>query len=518
MQEVQFNNYLQYEPSDADSNKRKKATRACFHCQKAHLTCDDSRPCQRCIKRGLAPTCTDAIRKRAKYLQQDEGGKDASSDNLFGTSSFSSPLDQVQSSIAGTGNNNNSNNNTSSNNNTNLMDTSANPFLNLSLNELQEFGFGSETTGLEYGFLGNMLQNPLDLNTSSGAGTSVSSAPSATSMTDFSASLDTMGFPAFTNTNTSNTISSVPMTVNNPYNAFPGLFPMSTTVSFAPGANTLANSSNSPGSSSSPQQSTMKATPTSTPNSSSTPAPSKEAFAMPKQSPTVRTSSAIPPAVSPSSNSATSPSTVKRNSTSSLGTPKRKIQGNTPEAVYTSVRRPFNYAEGFHYLIQYVREKMGREDLMRISRALALFRPSFLALIMNLTEEDLVFMEKCMQRTLLEYEKLISFSGTPTVVWRRTGEVCLVGKEFLLLTQWPKDTLLNKKTYIYELMDNQSAVEYWEKFSTHAFDNTDKSCIYSCILKTPNQKPVPCTFCFTIKRDIFDLPSVIVGNFLPILS
>lgn len=61
-------------------------------------------------------------------------------------------------------------------------------------------------------------------------------------------------------------------------------------------------------------------------------------------------------------------------------------------------------------------------------------------------------------------------------------------------------------------MDNQSAVEYWEKFSMHAFDNTDKSCIYSCILKTPHQKPVPCTFCFTIKRDIFDLPSVIVGN------
>lgn len=94
---------------------------------------------------------------------------------------------------------------------------------------------------------------------------------------------------------------------------------------------------------------------------------------------------------------------------------------------------------------------MGRDDLMRISRALALFRPSFLALIMNLTEEDLVFMEKCIQRTLLEYEKLISFSGTPTVVWRRTGEICLVGKEFSLLTQWTKDMLLGKKIYIYEV-------------------------------------------------------------------
>lgn len=95
---------------------------------------------------------------------------------------------------------------------------------------------------------------------------------------------------------------------------------------------------------------------------------------------------------------------------------------------------------------------MSREDLRRISRALSLFRPSFLSLIMNLTEEDLVFMEKCIQRTLLEYEKLISFSGTPTVVWRRTGEVCLVGKEFSLLTQWTKDMLLNKKTYIYEVI------------------------------------------------------------------
>lgn len=61
-------------------------------------------------------------------------------------------------------------------------------------------------------------------------------------------------------------------------------------------------------------------------------------------------------------------------------------------------------------------------------------------------------------------------------------------------------------------MDSQSAVEYWEKFSKHAFDNTNRSCTFPCIIKTPQQKPVPCTFCFTIKRDIFDLPSVIVGN------
>jgi hypothetical protein len=61
-------------------------------------------------------------------------------------------------------------------------------------------------------------------------------------------------------------------------------------------------------------------------------------------------------------------------------------------------------------------------------------------------------------------------------------------------------------------MSDPSAVEYWEKYALHAFDNTDSAVYSSCILMSPTKRVVPCTFCFTIKRDIFDLPSVIVGN------
>lgn len=32
-----------------------------------------ARPCQRCIKRNLATTCTDGARKKAKYLQDIDG-------------------------------------------------------------------------------------------------------------------------------------------------------------------------------------------------------------------------------------------------------------------------------------------------------------------------------------------------------------------------------------------------------------------------------------------------------------
>ncbi|GAA5805602.1 hypothetical protein EDC94DRAFT_626592 [Helicostylum pulchrum] len=451
-QEINFSNYFSSVNNSSTEleNKKKKASRACLHCQRAHLTCDDSRPCQRCVKRDLATTCTDAARKRAKYLQDLPVEETIFNNNTEpSSSSFSdSILNTTTSSMAST---------TQSSllypNNQQLFDFS-----------LTDLGFGSETVGLEYGFLGNMLQNPLEEESGSTTVTTSAATPIHLSMMQQQQQ------------NNNNNMQQQLMQQQQQQMAFQPFY-------------------------SSPfvQQQSSSSPVTSTPVTKRVSSPHSESSSI----------TTMMPLNSPFTNS------LKRNAPF---TGRRKGYGNTPEEAYASVKKPFNYAEGFHYLIQYVRDRMGRDNLMRISRAMALFRPSLLALIMNLTEEDLVFMEKCVQRTLLEYEKLISFSGTPTVVWRRTGEVCLVGKEFSLLTQWTKDMLLGKKIYIYELMDSQSVVEYWENFSMYAFDNTNKSCVYSCIIKTPQQKPVPCTFCFTIKRDIFDLPSVIVGNFLPILS
>lgn len=110
-----------------------------------------------------------------------------------------------------------------------------------------------------------------------------------------------------------------------------------------------------------------------------------------------------------------------------------------------------------------------KNDILRIVRALAIFRPSLIALQMPLSEEDEVFVEKCFQRSLIvrlklpirhgiclilrpqELDKLVSFSGTPTVAWRRTGEICLVGPEFCMLTGWEKEELVGRRKYIYEV-------------------------------------------------------------------
>ncbi|PVV02438.1 hypothetical protein BB560_003108 [Smittium megazygosporum] len=57
---------------ETSSKKRnKKVPRACTNCQKAHLPCDDSRPCSRCLKKGLSDSCRNNSKKVAKYLLDD---------------------------------------------------------------------------------------------------------------------------------------------------------------------------------------------------------------------------------------------------------------------------------------------------------------------------------------------------------------------------------------------------------------------------------------------------------------
>lgn len=69
----------------------------------------------------------------------------------------------------------------------------------------------------------------------------------------------------------------------------------------------------------------------------------------------IQTTTPPPPLPATSQPESEKPSNKKRNSsTTSLQYRKRN---KTPADVYEQVNQPFNYAQGFHYLIQYVRER-----------------------------------------------------------------------------------------------------------------------------------------------------------------
>lgn len=53
-------------PLGAIRPKRKQVKNACVNCQKACKKCDESRPCLRCVKYGVAGSCQDSARKERK--------------------------------------------------------------------------------------------------------------------------------------------------------------------------------------------------------------------------------------------------------------------------------------------------------------------------------------------------------------------------------------------------------------------------------------------------------------------
>ena len=62
-----------------------------------------------------------------------------------------------------------------------------------------------------------------------------------------------------------------------------------------------------------------------------------------------------------------------------------------------------------------------------------------------------------------ELEKLISYSATPTAVWRRTGDLVYANPEFCSLLGKQQSELLSGKTYIYHLFAKQSCVFQFER-------------------------------------------------------
>lgn len=339
----------------------------------------------------------------------------------------------------------------------------------------------------------------------------------------------------------------------------------------------------------------------------------------------------VPPMPNAPFNPTTGPDGSRNQQPPQLSTPQLKAKSQLPiktgkrpkdpSSIYTTVTSPHPYTAGFHTLIAYLQKRFSNHPskTLTIAKSLASFRPSFIATTKTLNREDLIFMEKCFQRTLWEYEGFIEGVGTPTIVVRRTGEVAAVGKEFQILTGWTKNVLLGRSpnlnvnrghtgqtpgtgsgtntaratgfntptrggqedengekrllpVFLAELLDDDSVVQFYEDFARLAFgdsrgsvhgrgkllkyrtkddeislnlnaeaemrkeesapNNTDPRRRDSVGLGRKQndikrdgisgekgmQKlgsadgKVDCTYCWTVKRDVFDIPMLIVMN------
>ncbi|QIX01889.1 hypothetical protein AMS68_007406 [Peltaster fructicola] len=595
---------------DPSRPRRKKARRACFACQRAHLTCGDERPCLRCIKRGLQDQCHDGVRKKAKYLHdapaealipgftghyhtngvnqnttttttaapsstngfaipQTTNYINPNSSNAFPTFNQASQIspslvegnDPMLSSIPGPQSVDGSTYHGLSNQqispqglpatalstashhsfDTSYIDPSDPSLFNFNISELN---FGNHYGALEFGMLGHMSAGAI--------GT-----PDVDSMNQLGGqshhgSLST---------------------------TLPTVFACKQ-LQFQPGLPKLARN---PKCQLTAWQCELSSHSPHSQNHDHNGLPSPEnQFGQPDQD-LLRQSFAQGQRKAP-------PGLLDH-------TAQRKRRRDASD-IYTSVTAPYPYTQGFHALTAFLQKRYPSKKTLKIAKALASIRPSFISCNKSLNHDDLIFMEKCFQRTLWEYEDFIGRYGTPTIICRRTGEVAAVSKEFSLVTGWRRDVLLGKEAnlnvntgtslssgtqtgsssrgavtpriphvemdtgrpqavFLAELMDEDSVVKFYEDFADLAFGASRAAIVGQDVVllkyKT-KQDPgwrdtdqtgddghmvkrdenvsrtdggaislgdkdgrVSCQVCWTVKRDVFDIPMLIVMNFLPII-
>ncbi|KAI1923985.1 Transcription factor [Ophidiomyces ophidiicola] len=181
--------------------------------------------------------------------------------------------------------------------------------------------------------------------------------------------------------------------------------------------------------------------------------------------------------------------------------------------------KPFNYVNGYARLNKYMEENLHPSSRQKILRQLDKFRPTFRERMHSLTDIELVLVEMWFERSLMEYDRVFASMAIPACCWRRTGQIFRGNKEMAQLINVPIESLRDGKLAIHEIIVEDQLVSYWEKFGAIAFDSSQKAMLTSCTLKSPDSKSpkqeIQCCFSFTIRRDPHNIPSIIVGNFLP---
>lgn len=179
--------------------------------------------------------------------------------------------------------------------------------------------------------------------------------------------------------------------------------------------------------------------------------------------------------------------------------------------------KPYNYAKGYARLQDYMDKYMNQSSKQRILKPLSTIRPAFRTIARSLKDVDLVLVEESFERMLLSYDRVFTSMSMPACLCRRTGEIYRANKEFASLVDCTVDDLRDGKLAIYELMTEESAVNFWEKYGSIAFDKGQKAVLTSCSLRTKDGIcKRPCCFSFTIRRDRYNIPICIVGNFIPL--
>ncbi|TDL26150.1 hypothetical protein BD410DRAFT_784195 [Rickenella mellea] len=468
------------------SSKRRKVNHACLYCRRSHMTCDDGRPCQRCIKREIGHLCHDERRPQGSKTPKDEAPTMGMPNmNVDLTRGFQPNPTNYPISIQPT-------------------PTVTTPQWPMS-NPQTPFFFGNETLGNEFSVLSDFLENLDDRSFFNPAPSSLPTPQPMIIQDDLQQQLQDLSSPE--------------QQQHQP--------PQQATISELPhpeAARSDEHSIPSPEQDKKEQKTTV----------STDKEPSTAPVILPAATKTERF--------------------LLTAADQESGSRDERLNRVIQAKYEAGLLKPYNYVKGYARLSRWMDRNVSQDSKQQILQPLSVLRPKFRAVAQSLTDIDLVFIEEAFERLLLDYDRVFSAMGIPACLWRRTGEIYKGNREFAELVGVDEYMMRDGRLCIYELMAEESAVNYWEKYGQVAFDSHQKAILTSCVLRfrpvlststtsgpgtprtlarralpsqnsqlqqgsTQNQVRneegcISCCFSFTIRRDMWGIPSMIVGNFI----
>ncbi|KAK1060098.1 Transcription factor [Friedmanniomyces endolithicus] len=520
----------------AKKAKRSKVQNACIYCRRSHMTCDQQRPCARCVKRDIGHLCHDEPREHPKQGKSESGVQDIAPAPEDGKAAVQ--VGELRRSLGGV----------------EVVDGS----------EIQQRYAGAQLGGLDGSMdMGMSAGEPRQLvqptpisPTQIQRHTTLDNNPNADSTT----SNTTMAPQTFdwSNTGLQNQFQDMhhlhpnymfnTSEVTNEYNLLNDFLSSSLIDDGAYYSNpddltqTLFSDPILPTSSlNAPSNTTSVGPPQQQPPAPPLPSPA------PPGPEISRPPSAFPP---------THPDTKARETfyltaadPAGLDSAGNRLHKLLKAKYDAGMLKPFNYVKGYARLQTHMSRHLHPSSQRRILEQLSRFRPKFREAMQGLSDVQLVLVEMWFERSLMEYDRVFASMAIPACCWRRTGEIFRGNREMADLLRVPMERLRDGRLAIHEIVAEESLVSYWEKFGAIAFDWSQKAILTSCTLMVPPPaeaqvevggvgkegkreaasanggaerekekvgERVRCCFSFTIRRDMHNIPSLIVGNFLPI--
>ena len=500
--------------------KRKKVSMACIYCRRSHMNCDESRPCKRCIKRNIGHLCHDTTKQKPSSPLADAPINSNTSTSVLNT--VLSPQTIKTPNLTDLIHDNNFNNNIGNKNN-NVLQSS------VTINQLPFFY--SEHAGSEFNSLTEFL-SMIDDNDMMDS-INLSNDPllqklEATNYISSSNNLAAMNNAPLPNADQNlskmshQQLNVLQLQLNQQQKALQQHYQQNgivdpqhriesnqlmnndthihdNTQSFT---NQLSNSLLEP--------SNQIITSYKTPNQQNAQLSYQKSPTLTRNNPNVSSMPHI-------SDAARDKFFLTAADPTTEISPEERLKQVINAKLEAGLLQPYNYAKGYQRLQTYMDNYMSSSSRSRILKPLSTFRPGFRAIAKTLKDIDLILVEESFERMLLDYDRVFTSMAIPACLWRRTGEIYRGNKEFASLVNVSIEDLKNGKLTIYELMTEESSVNFWEKYGAIAFDKTQKAVLTSCNLRTKDgRKKKNCCFSFTIRRDRYNIPSCIVGNFIPI--